>query len=127
MLVLGLLAPGISAALGDRAGAFSWWLRRGQWQAFNGSKTAAGAQTVTCARRSEGSWSPKLALGFERQRRVPRWRASGLLSHALTPSPDASLGARHGGRQYGNFSNAEYWNFHPHLRRTWLANLGFDL
>ncbi|MBI3347642.1 MAG: TonB-dependent receptor [Burkholderiales bacterium] len=49
------LADTLTAVLG---------LRREQWQAFNGSKAAASGQTAYYARRSEGSWSPKLALGW---------------------------------------------------------------
>jgi iron complex outermembrane receptor protein len=49
------LADTLTAVLG---------LRREQWQAFNGRKTAASGQLLTYARRSEGSWSPKLALGW---------------------------------------------------------------
>lgn len=54
------------------------------------------------------------------QPRVPHWRASVLLSYALTPAWQASLGARYGSRQYGTLNNSDtnghaYQGFSPYL------------
>ncbi len=84
--------------------------------------------------------TPGDTLGRQ-QPRVPRWRASLLLSYALTPTLDASFGARYGSTQYGNLNNADphgrtYQGFSPYLTtdlklrwqatRTWSASLGVD-
>jgi iron complex outermembrane receptor protein len=75
------------------------------------------------------------------QPRVPRWRASALVSYAITPALDASLGARYGSRQYGNLNNADfngmaYQGFSRYfsadaklawrITRQWSASLGVD-
>ncbi|MEO6280983.1 TonB-dependent receptor [Roseateles sp.] len=77
----------------------------------------------------------------KQQPRVPRWRASALLSYAITPELDASLGARYGSRQYGNLNNADfngmaYQGFSRYvttdvklawrITRQWSASLGVD-
>ena len=77
----------------------------------------------------------------KQQPRVPRWRASALVSYAVTPSLDASLGARYGSRQYGNLNNADfngmaYQGFSRYftadvklawrIDRHWSASLGVD-
>ncbi|RZL35359.1 MAG: TonB-dependent receptor [Rubrivivax sp.] len=84
--------------------------------------------------------SPGDTLG-KQQPRVPRWRASALISYAITPSLDASLGARYGSRQYGNLDNADvngmaYQGFSRYftadvklawrINRQWSASLGVD-
>jgi len=50
--------------------------------------------------------TPGDTLG-KQQPRVPRWRASLLASYALTAGLDASLGARYGGRQWGQLNNSD--------------------
>lgn len=84
--------------------------------------------------------TPGDTLGRQ-QPRVPRWRASLLLSRALTPSLDASFGARYGSTQYGNLNNADangrtYQGFsaylttdlklHWRITRHWSASAGVD-
>lgn len=84
--------------------------------------------------------TPGDTLGRQ-QPRVPRWRASALLSHAVTPSLHASLGARYGSTQYGNLNNADdhgraYQGFssyftmdaklHWQINRQWSATAGVD-
>ncbi|MEJ6001074.1 TonB-dependent receptor [Paucibacter soli] len=41
------------------------------------------------------------------QPRVPKWRATALLSYALTPALSASYGLRYSGRQYGTLNNSD--------------------
>jgi iron complex outermembrane receptor protein len=84
--------------------------------------------------------TPGDTLGRQ-QPRVPRWRASALVSVALTPAVDATLGARYGSTQYGSLNNADvngrsYQGFSPYLTtdlklrwqldRRWSASLGVD-
>ena len=75
------------------------------------------------------------------QPRVPRWRASLLTSWRFTPALTASLGVRHGSRQYGSLNNADsngfaYQGFssflssdarlHWKLDRQWSLAFGID-
>jgi iron complex outermembrane receptor protein len=123
------------------------------------------ADSVIAANSSYVS-TPGDTLG-KQQPRVPKWRASLLLSWKINSQWDASYGARYGSRQYGqlnnsdpngfayqgfskyfttdarvrwkiakqwsaafgidNLNNYEYWNFHPYPRRTYHAELRFDL
>jgi iron complex outermembrane recepter protein len=84
--------------------------------------------------------TPGDTLGRQ-QPRVPRWRASALLSWAVTPALDASFGARWGSRQYGGLDNADvngmtYQGFSRYfttdakltwrIDRHWSASLGVD-
>ncbi|MDR7333533.1 TonB-dependent receptor domain-containing protein [Roseateles asaccharophilus] len=77
----------------------------------------------------------------KQQPRVPRWRASALISYAITQALDASFGARYGSSQYGNLNNADfngmaYQGFSRYLTadvklnwritRQWSASLGVD-
>jgi iron complex outermembrane receptor protein len=77
----------------------------------------------------------------KQQPRVPRRRASALVSYAITSSLDASIGARYGSRQYGNLNNADfngmaYQGFSRYfttdvklawrITRQWSASLGVD-
>jgi len=43
----------------------------------------------------------------KQQPRVPKWRASALLSYQLTPALSASYGLRYSGRQYGTLNNSD--------------------
>lgn len=50
--------------------------------------------------------TPGDTLG-KRQPRVPKWRATALLSYALTSDLSASYGLRYSGRQYGTLNNSD--------------------
>jgi iron complex outermembrane receptor protein len=43
----------------------------------------------------------------KQQPRVPKWRATALLSYPLTPALSASYGLRYSGRQYGTLNNSD--------------------
>ena len=43
----------------------------------------------------------------KQQPRVPKWRATALLSYALTPQLSASYGLRYAGRQWGTLNNSD--------------------
>jgi iron complex outermembrane receptor protein len=75
------------------------------------------------------------------QPRVPKWRASLLVSYKLTDELSGSLGARYGSRQYGNLNNADtngfaYQGFSSYLTadlrlrwkidKQWSAAFGID-
>ncbi|RQO53493.1 TonB-dependent receptor [Paucibacter sp. KBW04] len=49
---------------------------------------------------------PGDTIGMQ-QPRVPKWRATGLISYAVTPEVSASYGLRYSGPQYGTLNNSD--------------------